>query len=187
VIDVDDFIDDFLQHKSEYDPVKAREYYLRTRKLKGRDGASKDKIAGAYERGTVADAQNRLNADLKKTPSKVNRKRRIGEAEQKLIRAKSLASRIKDPTIRADRLADIAKMQKKLTAVKSRFGAAGKVAAKPKKRRLMEDEVPMKSPSGSKLVDFDGPSASARYADGSVFDADGWKKPKKPSQNRSRA
>lgn len=34
----EEFIDDFLKH--EYDPVKAREYYLRTRQLKGRRAAT---------------------------------------------------------------------------------------------------------------------------------------------------
>ncbi len=37
--DVNTFLEDYLQH-AEYDPVKAREYYLRTRKLKGRKAES---------------------------------------------------------------------------------------------------------------------------------------------------
>jgi len=75
---VDEFLTDVLQH--EYDPVKAREYYLRTRKLKGR-----------------------------------------------------------------------------------------------KRKRVEEDEVPMKSRTGAKLVDFDGANGGrAVYEDGSTYDGDGW-------------
>lgn len=103
--------DDFLAHV--YDPVKAREYYLRTRKLKGRgDGTTE------YEKKNVSDAQTKLNSDLKKSTVKMNPKRRIDAAEQKLIRAKSLAERIKDPTVKADMLARIAAMEKKLHVVK---------------------------------------------------------------------
>lgn len=40
MIDVDEFIEDFLEHA--YNPAKRREYYLRTRKLKGRKSASSE-------------------------------------------------------------------------------------------------------------------------------------------------
>lgn len=46
-----------------------------------------------------------------------------------------------------------------------------KGAAKPK---LNEDEVPDKSPTGAKILDFaDG---RATYSDGSTYDSDGWNK-----------
>lgn len=35
-----DFVDAFLEHRGDYDPAAAREYYLRTRKLKGRKAAA---------------------------------------------------------------------------------------------------------------------------------------------------
>jgi hypothetical protein len=40
MMEVDEFIQDYLIHYANpnYDPAKRREYYLRTRKLKGRDG-----------------------------------------------------------------------------------------------------------------------------------------------------
>lgn len=87
--DVDEFIEGFLQHNRDPASVKEynRQYYLRTRKLKGR----------------------------RKT----------------------------------------------------------QVQTKPK--RVEEDEVPEKSPTGAKLVDFDGKGGGrATYADGSVFDGNGW-------------
>lgn len=97
--DVDAFIEDFLSH--EYDPVKAREYYLRTRKLKGRGAPG--------------------SAVLKVTPSK------------------------------------------------------------PAPKKIMEDEVPEASPSGAKLIDFDGSgSGRAIYSDGTVFDGNGWDKTTSP-------
>lgn len=86
----EEFIENFLEHRSDYDPVKAREYYLRTRKLKGR--------------------------------------------------------------------------------AKGRAAAPGK-----KVRRVEEDGVPETSPSGAKLIDYDGRGAGrATYADGSTFDGAGW-------------
>lgn len=45
-------------------------------------------------------------------------------------------------------------------------------------KRVEEDQVPMKSPNGAKLVDFDGKGAGkATYSDGSTFDGNGWHKP----------
>lgn len=114
-----EFVDNFLEH--EYDPVKARQYYLRTRKLKGRAGVAKDANAKAYETGVVDAAQKQLSSDLKKNPKvKTNTKRRIDAAEQKLIRAKSLAQRVKDPVVRADMFAQIAATEKKLKSVKTK-------------------------------------------------------------------
>lgn len=184
-MDANEFMDSFLAHRSLYDPVKAREYYLRTRKLKGLASPSDVAKAKEYEKRENADAQKRLNADLKKTPVSMNKKRRIGAAEQKLIRAKSLANRIKDPDVKADTLKRLALAEKKFNKVKAsngllpnKLGQSIKPILKTKPKRVEEDEVPMKSRSGAKLVDYNGKGAGkAVYSDGSTFDGNGWTKP----------
>lgn len=46
-------------------------------------------------------------------------------------------------------------------------------------KRIEEDEVPGKSPTGARLVDFDGKgSGKAIYSDGSVYDGNGWRSKK---------
>lgn len=40
MLTVEEFLEDFLAH--DYDPIKAHQYYLRTRELKGRDQAADD-------------------------------------------------------------------------------------------------------------------------------------------------
>ncbi len=62
---VEEFIDDFLQH--EYDPVKAREYYLRTRKLKGRAGKALRKFTK-----TKVEDQGSVSAFVRKGGVKEN-------------------------------------------------------------------------------------------------------------------
>jgi hypothetical protein len=53
--EVEEFIEAFLEHAdhSDYDPVKAREYYLRTRKLKGRKAAAPAAPKKVDRRSTV--------------------------------------------------------------------------------------------------------------------------------------
>lgn len=58
--DVQEFIDNHLSHYASqyYDPVKAREYYLRTRELKGRKPMSeKQKSAWDYAKGQIKEAE----------------------------------------------------------------------------------------------------------------------------------
>jgi hypothetical protein len=55
--------DDALMHA--YDPVKAREYYLRTRKLKGRDPAQPD-AAYAFEANKAEESSNKKAVDSDK-------------------------------------------------------------------------------------------------------------------------
>lgn len=57
---VDEFIEDFLEHYASeyYDPNKAREYYLRTRELKGRQKSSDLKSDAKKEAWSKAKAQN---------------------------------------------------------------------------------------------------------------------------------
>jgi len=52
----------------------------------------------------------------------------------------------------------------------------------PKKGKLQEDDVPAKSPNGAKILDYaDG---EAKYADGSVLTAQGWRNV--PAKNKKR-
>lgn len=53
-------------------------------------------------------------------------------------------------------------------------GGKGK-GGKGEKPKLQEDEVPEKAPSGARIVDYDGRTGAATYADGSRIDADGWR------------
>lgn len=51
----------------------------------------------------------------------------------------------------------------------------GRRKAQVQPKRINEDEVPEKSPTGAKLVDFDGKNGGrATYSDGSVYDGNGW-------------
>lgn len=63
---VEEFIEDYLEHASAkyYDPVKAHEYYLRTRELKGRQSTSqlrtdKQKQAWTYSKDQIRQARQR--------------------------------------------------------------------------------------------------------------------------------
>lgn len=207
------FIENFLAH--EYDPVQAHEYYLRNRKLKGRGSATEKAGAKAYESHQTSDAQKRLNSDLKKAPVKLSKVRRIGAAEQKLIRARSLAMRVKDPTVKADMLARLSVAEKKLRRVK---GTIDLINPKPKKAapkkvkeppplpktqagypgkphklgtRMEEDMSPWASPGGKELSTYDqGPHGlgKAVYKDGYVYDAKvGWIKPKSKTSASTRS
>lgn len=84
--DVEQFIDDFLQH--DYDPVKAREYYLRTRKLKGR--ATK-KVKQLADKAWETDKE--YDSKVKKAAGALNRDRAQAKAAQNKNRAQARATR----------------------------------------------------------------------------------------------
>lgn len=197
--DANTFVENFLKH--DYDPVKAHAYYLRTRELKGRASAAEKAGAKSYQQHQVGDAQKKLNADLKKAgPVKLSKVRRIGAAEQKLIRARSLAMRVKDPQVRADMIARVSAAEKKLRKIKGTIDlihpkkAVNKAKVNPRSKvqyngkplkklgtRMEEDETPEVSPTGAKLKDYNGTGlGKGTYADGYVYDAAvGWKKPRR--------
>lgn len=162
----------------EYDPVKAREYYLRTRKLKGRkvgsaakpinpqsrigyngkplkklgsrmeedetpntspsgaklvdydgkglgkatysDGSVYDAAVGWKQGGRAAVTSAKAANNAQRAKSGMNPRRRIGQAEQKLIRAKTLANRVKDPVTKAALLNRLAATERKLKSVKAK-------------------------------------------------------------------
>lgn len=64
-----------------------------------------------------------------------------------------------------------------------------KGAAKPSTpKRLEEDEVPTTSPSGAKIIDYNGAGPGrATYADGSTYDGNGWNKTGHDRSTRIRA
>ncbi len=70
MVDVDEFLNHFLEHDGVYDPEKAHDYYLKTRELKGRRstselGRSKSKREGwAYSKHVLDDQRK---AELKGT------------------------------------------------------------------------------------------------------------------------
>lgn len=139
-MDVDEFLGDILQH--EYDPVKAREYYLRTRKLKGRErkilqedeipatsktGAKLVDFDGGnggratYEDGTTFDG-NGWNSDQKaKGRSEPDTAERFANIDSgiKKVRANVLKY-IKDPAIQKARLAQLDDFQRRSDAKKAK-------------------------------------------------------------------
>lgn len=69
----EDFIESILAHSGTryYDPVKAREYYLRTRELKGRQKGSDLKTdqkrqAWAYSKNEIKEAEKKAQENLRK-------------------------------------------------------------------------------------------------------------------------
>ena len=131
---VGEFIEDFLEH--EYDPVKARAYYLRTRKLKGRKPGSveseKRNAAAArsaqiqklsQQRKKLAESKEKVTSN--KDPREVQR--RIAQQRKRLAEAKEKATRIKDPVKRNAIERKLAAFEAKLDRVrniKNPFGKA---------------------------------------------------------------
>lgn len=156
--DVDEFIENFfethgedniLEHaeiKRRYDPVKARAYYLRTRKLKGRRKAAPKRVeedevpmnspSGAklvdydgkgpgkatYSDGSTFDGNGWAKPASKAAgASKATRAKRINNAQRKLSQARLRASRIKNARARKLMLSRIAITEKRLKAAKGRI------------------------------------------------------------------
>jgi len=121
--DVGEFIDDFLQH--DYDPVKAREYYLRTRKLKGRAVKKVKQLADkAWETdkeysAKVNKAAGQLNRD--RALAKAARKERLAMQQRRIDQARAKARKVKDPKKRGLVERKLDALEKRL---KSGFGNA---------------------------------------------------------------
>jgi DNA polymerase III delta prime subunit len=84
----EEFIANFLEHKRVYDPVKAREYYLRTRELKGRRSASALKTESKKERWAYVKDQ----VKTERTES-MGSAREGNSAQIKALRAKASSRR----------------------------------------------------------------------------------------------
>lgn len=138
--DVDEFLEEVLQH--EYDPVKAREYYLRTRKLKGRQrkrveedqvpeksrtGAKLVDFDGAnggratYEDGTTYDGDG-WNSDLKsKGRTEFDTAERFANVQSGIDKVRANVTKyIKDPAVKKAALARLDDLQRRSNAAKAR-------------------------------------------------------------------
>lgn len=149
--DVGEFIDDFLQH--DYDPVKRREYYLRTRKLVGRGVKKAKKVAdNAWETDKEYNAKvNKAAGALarERAQAKAARRERVAMQQRRLDQARAKARKLKDPTKRR-------KAESKLDSLQRRLKKAlvpGKVKVSRSKSRPISD---FKAPS------FKGVKVSSR-------------------------
>lgn len=96
MIDPSEFVDTFLKHAETryYDPVKAREYYLRTRELKGRPKASALKTDQAreawdYSKSEIDKAQTAEFKEAKdRVEAEVLKLRETATEKQKIISEK---------------------------------------------------------------------------------------------------
>ena len=132
--------DENLSHVNQtpdyYDPVKAHEYYLRTRELKGRQKASD--IKGKDKQKQWADSQklvnkakqNELTAEAKKQKENLNKIRFVIAVRQKEIQAqiKQIMDKVAQDA-KAERDAIAKERQKKLEQVSADLSA--KIAAIP--------------------------------------------------------
>lgn len=93
-----EFIDNFIAHYASeyYDPAKAREYYLRTRELKGRRSASglkskEKKQAWTYAKGQIKEAEK-----AEKTTAAESRKGKVEQLRaQASDRRKQISGKLK--------------------------------------------------------------------------------------------
>lgn len=99
--------DSALIHRAPYDPQKAREYYLRTRKLKGRRPAAPDSPGG---RRPPKAEDKRPDGGRGTKPTAESRKEARAQAEQ----------RLEDLRIRLDRLRNL--LAERVEAAKKRSG-----------------------------------------------------------------
>lgn len=174
--DVDGFIDDFLQH--DYDPVKAREYYLRTRKLKGRKkgitnqvapptspSGSKmlrldPKIGAVYEDGSVFGETGWQRGKLN------SRKTRQIAAQAKIEELKKIISKL-PPEKRAAVEKKLHAVEKKLHALAPGTKKAAPVKAvankpvTPHKPVTPRKHIPKKTPVAKKTIRKAPPKAPA--------------------------
>lgn len=112
-----EFDDSALLHADpNYDPAKAREYYLRTRQLKGR----KKGIASVTSNANLADrAINGPRAGATKVPAKKGGPKKLSAAGKRRLRAKAEA-RLDALQARLDQLNDL--LAQLVKAAKERSG-----------------------------------------------------------------
>lgn len=193
--DVGEFIDDILQH--DYDPVKAREYYLRTRKLKGRATKKVKQLADkAWEtdkeyNAKVNKAAGALVRDRAKAraAAKVARQERLVMQQRRLDQAKAKAKKIKDAKKRRS-------VEGKLNALQGKLKKAllpGGIKVRKAKARPASDFKPRLT-TGPVTVSYNGPKLSRpklkmpkAEIDLSGVPVIGAKKVPAPSRKQSRA
>jgi hypothetical protein len=148
---------DTILHAGDYDPVKAREYYLRTRELKGREKGE------SVEPESVRVA-NRASAAAETKQQEVKSDRSERQAQ--------LKAQLEELEIRVDQLNAAIKKAKR--AAMSRAGVSEDTLA-----RMITKEV--KSPGSSKGM------GDAKDEKGSDSDSDSSDKPKTAEQKRKAA
>jgi len=110
--------DSALIHEAPYDPNKAREYYLRTRKLKGRKAGAGDPQPSGRS-GSAKPTGAKRTAKPKKTPAQKRK-----EAEAQVANLKKRLARLKDV------LADLVKAAKARSGVETKTDKAKSQAQK---------------------------------------------------------
>lgn len=113
------FLSAYIEH-SEYDPVKAREYYLRTRELKGRESGSSE--PAPTDRASAMDAhRSKLNTAKNSQIEQIEMlKQGLEEAKQRVM----------------------AKLQKKIDEISKKLEADVKARTKDKLNEIPENASP---------------------------------------------
>lgn len=74
-------MDGDLEHRAPYDPKKAHDYYLRTRELKGRKGATAQPTVGRGP-GRIQPGRHTVGkAQIKRNPAKLAAQRKVARAQ----------------------------------------------------------------------------------------------------------
>jgi len=121
--------DSALIHEKPYDPQKAREYYLRTRKLKGRKARSGDPEPGAKRSGSAKPQGGNRPAKVVKTKAQKRK-----EAEVQVAALKKRLERLKDV------LAELVKAAKARSGVETK---TDKAKAKAEKNADAKSRTPL--------------------------------------------
>jgi hypothetical protein len=88
---------DELSHETIYDPVKAHEYYIKTRQLKGRKLSTKQKEGQAYVKKQVSDRQKqdlKSAAEANKAAAEQLREKATARREEIRTKLKAIFERI---------------------------------------------------------------------------------------------
>lgn len=141
---VEDFIDSILEHADPkyYDPVKAHEYYLRTRELSGRTSGLKtetQKQAFAYSKTKIKEAQqNELDKASANRKALLEKVRQTAELRRNEIRdklnilleklTKDLSQQSKDATAKIKALPPIPRGLSKAAAARAHAKRAEEIA-----------------------------------------------------------
>lgn len=72
VVNAIPYVRRILQHNDDYDPVARREYYLRTRELKGRQSGGSETISGGIGKAASTIAKGSTSQPTVSSPPKVN-------------------------------------------------------------------------------------------------------------------
>src|SRR6188768_767944 len=108
--------DSALFHGGEYDPAKAREYYLRTRELKGRKKGSADEPSGGDRKAKTQAGKGGAKALQTKTSSK----KRSSTTQAKIDELKKRLAKLKTA------LAELVAAAKKRSGVDSKAPSGAK-------------------------------------------------------------